>query len=421
VDAYAKEELEPVKDSYEKWYRTWQEKKRQLQELETDETSRAKEADFLRFELDEIEDAALMAGEDERLEKQYRKMVNGKKIAKSAGEILGLLSSDGGAAEMTGRAIRSFSDVSEEDEELEGLRNQLYDVDSLLGDLNRELYNYVESMNFDEEEFRRIEERLDLINHLKSKYGDTISKILEYQEEKRERLNILEHFEEHLAKVKKEFAACEEALFTKAEEMSQIRKKYASSLEKVIKEALVDLNFLNVEFVISFERMEHPALSGMDDVCFLISTNPGEPVKPLHKVASGGELSRIMLAIKAVLADKDATETLIFDEIDVGISGRTAQKVSEKMAAIAGSHQVICITHLAQIASMADSHYVIEKKVEDRSTVTSIRKLTEQESVEELTRILGGAVITDTVRESAREMRELAVKTKDRCRKKFPD
>ncbi len=172
------------------------------------------------------------------------------------------------------------------------------------------------------------------------------------------------------------------------------------------------MNFLDVQFEIMFETLETPGLLGIDDICFMISTNPGSPVKPLNEVASGGELSRIMLALKAVLADKDATETLIFDEIDVGISGRTAQKVSEKMAVLAKRHQVICITHLAQIASMADSHYVIEKKVENQVTFTSIQKLSEKESVEELARILGGAEITPTVLKSAREMKELAAQMK---------
>lgn len=412
VDEYAKEELEPFRVKNEELYRAWKEQKKKLSEMQSDEASRAKETDFLRFEIGEIEDAALAEGEDERLEEQYRRMVNGRKIAEAAAEVSALLSADGGAAEMTGRAIRSLAQAADFDKELSGLNDQLYDIDSLLGDFNRELSGYIESLTFDEAEFARIEERLDLINHLKSKYGNTIADILAYQEKKQERLDVLENYDAYLEKLRKEFAACEKELLANAERMSAIRKKYARDLSGKIKKALEDLNFLDVEFEIIFERLEHPGVLGFDDVCFMISTNPGEPVKPLHEVASGGELSRIMLAIKAVLADKDATETLIFDEIDVGISGRTAQKVSEKMAVIAKSHQVICITHLAQIASMADSHYCIEKKVENQATSTSIRKLTEKESVDELARILGGAEITATVLESAREMKELALRMK---------
>lgn len=412
LDEYAKEELEPYRIQNEEIYRNWQENRKKLSEMQTDETARAKEADFLRFEIDEIETAGLTEGEDERLEENYRRMVNGRKISEAAAEICSLLSSDGGAAELTGRAIRSMSSIAELDSTVSGLNDQLYDIDNLLSDFNRELSGYLESLSFDEAEFFRTEERLDLINHLKAKYGNSISEILAYQAEKQERLNVLEHFDAHFLKLKKELEVCENELLENSGKMSGIRKRYASHLEQRIKAALKDLNFLNVEFQIRFDRMQQPGSSGFDDICFMISTNPGTPVKPLHEVASGGELSRIMLAIKAVLADKDATETLIFDEIDVGISGRTAQKVSEKMAVIAGNHQVICITHLAQIASMADSHYVIEKRVENQMTSTSIRKLSDTESIHELARILGGAEITETVHESAREMKELALRTK---------
>ena len=197
-----------------------------------------------------------------------------------------------------------------------------------------------------------------------------------------------------------------------ADEISKIRKTYAKQLSQKIRDALVDLNFLEVRFEIEFKEMEEPSENGKDEICFLISTNPGLPLRPLGSVASGGELSRIMLAIKAVMADKDAVETLIFDEIDTGISGRTAQKVSEKMAVIAGGHQILCITHLAQIAAMADQHYIIEKKPANSKTVTNIGLLSEEESIRELARILGGAKITDTVLESAREMKELAKNAK---------
>lgn len=413
VDEYAKEELAPFLEKNEVLYREWQQKKKELSELMADEAGRAKEMDFLRFEVGEIDGAGLLEGEDERLEEQYRRMTEGKKIAEAASEVLSLLSGDGGAAELTGRAIRSLSPLAGFDREISGLSDQLYDIDNLLGDFNRELSDYAESLTFDGEEFCRVEERLDFINHLKSKYGDTISDILAYREEKQNRLDVLENYDTCLAKLRNEYGACQEKLMKNSEKLSEIRKKYAGELNQRIKEALRDLNFLHVEFDTVFDRLEQPGAAGFDDICFVISTNPGEALKPLQDVASGGELSRIMLAIKAVLADKDATETLIFDEIDVGISGRTAQKVSEKMALIAKSHQVICITHLAQIASQADGHYCIEKKVEKQATSTSIRKLSEEESILELARILGGAQITPTVLESAREMRKLALQGKE--------
>ena len=193
-----------------------------------------------------------------------------------------------------------------------------------------------------------------------------------------------------------------------AEKMSAIRQKFAGKLAEVIQKQLEDLNFLETNFQVLVEPTAALSANGHDEACFMISMNPGSPVKPLGDVASGGELSRIMLAIKTVLADKDQTETLIFDEIDVGISGRTAQKVSEKMAVIARSRQILCITHLAQIASMADNHFYIEKNIQGKNTVTSIRRLSEEESVEELARILGGTTITATTLQSAKEMKEMA-------------
>ena len=200
-----------------------------------------------------------------------------------------------------------------------------------------------------------------------------------------------------------------QALLKKAcEELSEIRRKNAAVLTQKLKDALIGLNFLTVEFDIAVRPGQAITTKGYDDVEFLISTNPGESLKPLNQVASGGELSRVMLAIKTVLAGKDAIDTLIFDEIDTGISGRTAQKVSEKMAVIGRNHQVICITHLPQIAAMADSHFEIEKNVEENETVTSIHPLSEEDSVRELARMLGGAKITDSVLANASEMKELA-------------
>jgi DNA repair protein RecN (Recombination protein N) len=263
-----------------------------------------------------------------------------------------------------------------------------------------------------EEEFYETEERLNTINRLKTKYGNQISDILNYCEEKEARLQVLNDYDQYLEDLQKRFEKAESNLSKVSGELTKRRKEQALMLQNAIVEGLKDLNFNDVKFEIHFTELNDYTANGKDEIEFVISMNPGEPVKPLAEVASGGELSRIMLAIKTVMADRDEIETLIFDEIDVGISGRTAQKVSEKMAVIGKSHQVICITHLAQIAAMADAHYAIEKSVADGKTRTGIRRLSAEEEIEELTRILGGAVITDTVRESAREMKALAMQTK---------
>jgi DNA repair protein RecN (Recombination protein N) len=215
-----------------------------------------------------------------------------------------------------------------------------------------------------------------------------------------------------MAKLGKELATLEDKLKQLCANLSEIRKRKAQELTERIREALFALNFLDVKFEMTFEQTDHYSAHGFDDGEFIISTNPGEALKPLSRIASGGELSRIMLGIKSVLADKDEIETLIFDEIDVGISGRTAQKVSEQLSVIAKHHQIICITHLAQIAAMADSHYIIEKQSDGLSTQTLIRKLDDRETIDELSRILGGAEITERVRDNAKEMKELAMATK---------
>ena len=229
---------------------------------------------------------------------------------------------------------------------------------------------------------------------------------------KKQRLNELEDYEACMNELKEKLQSAEEEYVKQANALTMEREKAAIPFVEEIKKGLKDLNFLDVQFEMRFTKHARYGLGGMDDAEFYMSTNPGEALKPMGMAASGGELSRIMLVIKSVMADRDEIPTLIFDEIDVGISGRTAQKLSEKMALIGRKHQVICITHLAQIAAMADHHFMIEKNVSDGQTKTSIRELKAEESTDELARILGGAKITDTVRQNAKEMQELAAQIK---------
>lgn len=413
VDAFAREYLAEDKKKAAQAYKAYKACEKELKEAMADESQRAKELSFLKFEVSEIQEAHLLPGEDEELESLYRRMTNSKKIADSVNEAY-LYTSEGGgnASEALSRAIRALSEASEYDDRAAQLYDQLVEVDSLLNDFNRELADYSKTCEFSDEEFYETENRLNEINHLKTKYGDTVEKILDYCASQEERIGILEDYDNYILRLKDQCAKAEEALRQSTARLTKIRKKQAKILERAIEEGLKDLNFENVKFRIQFESTKDYTAEGMDDIEFMISLNPGQPVKPLAGVASGGELSRIMLAIKAVMAKRDEIETLIFDEIDVGISGRTAQKVSEKMAFIGTKHQVICITHLAQIAAMADHHYMIEKSTKKGDTKTSIELLDEKRSIEELARILGGARITDTVVQSAVEMKELAKQTK---------
>lgn len=413
VDAFAREYLAEDKKKAAQAYKAYKACEKELKEAMADESQRVKELSFLKFEVSEIQEAHLLPGEDEELESLYRRMTNNKKIADSVNEAY-LYTSEGGgnASEALSRAIRALSEASEYDDRAAQLYDQLVEVDSLLNDFNRELADYSKTCEFSDEEFYETENRLNEINHLKTKYGDTVEKILDYCASQEERIGILEDYDNYILRLKDQCAKAEEALRQSTASLTKIRKKQAKILEQAIEEGLKDLNFENVKFRIQFESTKDYTAEGMDDIEFMISLNPGQPVKPLAGVASGGELSRIMLAIKAVMAKRDEIETLIFDEIDVGISGRTAQKVSEKMAFIGTKHQVICITHLAQIAAMADHHYMIEKSTKKGDTKTSIELLDEKRSIEELARILGGARITDTVVQSAVEMKELAKQTK---------
>ncbi|KAI4446161.1 DNA repair protein RecN [Eubacterium plexicaudatum ASF492] len=370
--------------------------KNELKEAATDTEQRARELSFLQYEAEEIEHAALTVGEDEELEIRYRRFANGKQILGSIGQVYEL-TSDHGAAQMTGHAVLEIAKISAYDEKVRQLEEQLTQIDDLLNDFNRELAGYMDDTDFDEERFYEMEKRLDLINGLKAKYGGTIEKILAEYEKKLERIEKLSDYDAYLSDLTQKLEKKETELETLCKKVSAVRRKEASKLAKKIKSALIDLNFLDVQFELSLTRKKDYTASGYDEAEFLISTNPGEPVQSLTKIASGGELSRIMLAIKAVLADCDEIGTLIFDEIDTGISGRTAQMVSEKMNVISKDHQIICITHLPQIAAMADTHFLIEKQAKKNQTHTSIRKLDSEESVSELGRMLGGVKITDTV------------------------
>ncbi|WP_440322061.1 DNA repair protein RecN [Laedolimicola sp.] len=418
LDEYAKEELQPIKEKLAAAYTEWKKLTEEQKNARMDEESRMRELSLLEFETKEIEDAGLSIGEDEELEQRYRKMTGAKRLMEAAGTAYGLTGYEEaeGAGTAIGRALRELQGVQSLDEDLRDLTGQLSDIDSLLNDFNRELSDYVSSLEFAGEEFEQVEERLNQLNHLKSKYGKTLEAVLEYGQKQQERLAALQDYDAYLARLEKQTAEKERELEGLCEKASVIRKRYAEVLCAKIRGHLIDLNFLDVEFELEFDRISGYTSGGFDDAEFVISTNPGESLRPLAKIASGGELSRIMLAIKTVLADKDQIETVIFDEIDVGISGRTAQKVSEKMMLIGRSRQVICITHLAQIAAMADTHFRIEKQVADGGTRTEIRRLTEAESVEELARILGGAEITDAVFQNASEMKELAGNKKSQTR-----
>lgn len=411
LDAYCGEEFLKAAEIVEAAYKECRELGKTLEEEAMDEETLDREKALAEFELKEIEEAKLVPGEDEELEKRYRLMVNGKRIIESLTESYQFTGSDfeDGAGASLSRALRALRSVSMLDERLGDMEAQLSEIDNLLADYNRDLAEYMADSEFDSEDFQEVEERLNQVNHLKEKYGRTIEDVIEYGKERARRLEKIRDYDAYMQQMEEKLKAARKKLTAECAVLSEIRKRNAAVLTGKLKEALVHLNFLTVEFKIAVGRASGITSKGYDDVEFLISTNPGEALKPLGQVASGGELSRVMLAIKTVLAGRDDIDTLIFDEIDTGISGRTAWRVSEQLDTVAHAHQVLCITHLPQIAAMADRHFVIEKSSSTDSTITDIRILEEEESLGELARLLGSDALTEAALSNAREMRVQAV------------
>lgn len=411
LDSYCGDELSALVGRIADLYREYCEVSKELDAAEDPGRDMDKETALARFEIDEIMSAAVKEGEDEALEAEYRKLSNAKRIAEAVGAAHLCCGYDGEAAAgaAVGRALSKLRSAAEYDDELEPLINELTDIDSLLNDFNRSIAAYEDGLDSSPERFSEVEERLNVVNHIKDRYGDTVEKINKYLEEKQALLDKFSDREAYLAQLTERRDKIKSRLLELCKKASDIRKREASVLADSIREALIDLNFLDVRFEISVTADEdQPGSTGYDSVEFLISTNPGEKLRPLADVASGGELSRIMLALKTVLAARDSVGTLIFDEIDSGISGRTAQKVSEKLKQLSRERQVICITHLPQIAAMADSHFEIRKEVEGTRTRTQVDELDEEASIRELARMLGGVEITESVINNAKEMKMLA-------------
>lgn len=410
LDLFAGAELRTVKEHMAEVYSTYQKISRRLEESSLDDDSRRRELSLAEYEVNEIEEAALAEGEDDELEHLYRRMTESRKVTEAVAEAYHYTAEDSAtnASDCLSRAIRALQEISDFDENASQLYNQLLDADSLLNDFNRELSEYAKSFEFSEDEFKATEERLNLINHLKAKYGKTVNDILAYSAQKKQRIEELNEYDVFINELEDKKARAQAETDAVAEELHVMRVKYAADFAAEIAAQLKELNFLDTRLEMHITDAGRYSAGGKDQAEFYIALNPGEPLRPMANIASGGELSRIMLAIKTVLADEEDTPTLIFDEIDAGISGVTADRVGEKLHLIGKSRQVICITHLPQIAAAADVHFLIEKRAKENFVSTRIERLDYEASVRELARILGGSKITETIIESAREMKELA-------------
>lgn len=415
LDDYCKNKISDLLEELEKTYRSYREEETLLKEAEKMDGSHIKELELSRYELDEIEKADLKEGEDEILEGRYERLSNAKKIQEAVGGVESILQNENGSGILNGisLAIRQLKEAGNLDEALQDEMQQLSDAETILQECSRSLDRYLDGFSMEEEDLGAVEERLNLINRLKDRFGREIADILEYGRKLSEKINKLENFEHYNEELREKHEKTKADYFKLAVKLHEIRSSEGEKLKEEMEKALKDLNFEQCAFLVKTEYDEGMmSKKGCTRVVFQISLNPGEPLKDLSAVASGGELSRIMLALKSIFADKDHTGTLVFDEIDAGISGRTAWKVSEKLAVLRERHQVLCITHLPQIAAMADAHFCIEKTVEGEKTKTCIRLLEKTESIREIGRLLGTDQLTDAVLKNASEMKDLAEQTK---------
>ncbi|MBP9997072.1 MAG: DNA repair protein RecN [Lachnospiraceae bacterium] len=394
-------------------YREYSSTLSELREADNIDDNREKDVELATFEVQEIENARLSLGEDEQLEEKYNLMKNSVRIVEALGKAVGALDIDNGTGAGIGVALRELNGVAGYDDSINELIGELNTAEDIIRESLRSMNDYVTSLDFDDMEYRQVEERLNVINHLKDRYGDSVEAILQYATERKQYIEKMADYDAYLEKLRAKEAAAKKAALEAAHKLSDIRRDGAKMLEKRLIANLQSLNFQNVDFKIDvISDDEQLGVNGVDDIRFLVSFNVGEPLRSLNEVASGGELSRFMLALKALTADADSVETLIFDEIDAGISGKTAWSVSEKMSSIAKESQVIAITHLAQIAAMADTHFVIEKNVVDDSTVTQIARLDATGHMNEIARLLSGGELTDVSTANAKELIEQALSKK---------
>lgn len=406
VDEYGGEHICSLKAEVASVYKEYSQLKREIEQDDVSGEERARQLGFLQYERDEIESAALKPEEFQTLEEEYRRSMNAGVIVEALSGVHRECSET--ALPAVGSGIRKLQEIRNLDKTLDGFAEELLEIEGLLGDFNRGISAFMSDFTFDEKELRRLSDRLDCIHGLQAKYGDSYEEIMQHLSEVQDKIEKYADYEAFQEEQRRRLEHLENTLRNKSDALTECRMESAGKLEAQIAEALEDLNFAHVDFAIRIENKGGFSAGGQDEVEFMISTNPGEPRRSLGKIASGGELSRIMLAIKSVFADSDEIETLVFDEIDAGISGRTAQKVSEKMCLLGNRHQILCITHLPQIAAMADTHFVIEKAVGDGKSATRIRRLAREETERELARLTGGVEITDSVLASAKEMKEMA-------------
>ena len=396
LDGFAGEEIKKLKNKYSELFDNYQKTKKELKENLGDDKERQRKIDLLKYQINEIEDTNLKEDEEESLEEKRKLIMNSEKIIQNLNEAD--ISVGENTIDLISNSIRALEKIETIDEKYEKTANSLKSIYYELQEISRDISDYKEETFFDEEERNTTEERLDLIYSLKRKYGNSIKEILEYGEEIKQEIYRIENLEEYNNKLKQNLRETEDKMEKISKEMHKIRKQYGEKLSEKVNQNLHELEMKNAKLNIHIEYGEEFYDTGKDKIVFYINTNLGEDEKELSKTASGGEMSRIMLAIKTVLADTDKTPVLVFDEIDTGISGKAANSVAEKLSKIAKNHQILCISHLANIAAIADYNYFISKKVVNDRTNTNIKLLQEDEIINEIARISSGEINEATIK-----------------------
>ena len=396
LDSFIGDKIIEIKSKYYEKYQRFNEINIELKANYGDEKERERKLDLLRYQISEIEEANLTENEEEILEEKRKIMLNSEKISNNLNKADEAIQNS--SIDSLSIAIRALEKIETIDKNYEKVSSNLKGIYYELQELARDISNYKEDIYFDEQERNKTEERLDLINSLKRKYGNTIKEILEYKKEIQEEIQHIENLEDYNNKLKSELEKIQNEMEEMSEQINKIRVKQAQKLSESINLELKDLEMKNAKINVKVEKQENFNKEGKDKVEFLISTNLGEDEKELIKIASGGEMSRIMLAIKKVLSDTDKTPVMIFDEIDTGISGNAANAVAEKLNLISKFHQVLCISHLPNIAAAADYNYFISKKITNERTTTNVKLLQEKEVIEEIARISSGKVNDVTIK-----------------------
>ena len=405
VDLYQKDQILPVKEKVQHLYQSYTSLRSRLKSILEETAKNKREQDFMAYELEELQNAQLQIGEDVELEEKIELLQNSERIYENLAGAYQIASEDENAAlSAIKRMSNMLMEIAPYTQELDDLSRRANELYYELEDISSSVRDCRDTTVFSPEELDGAIERSDLLKKLKNKHGRSVEELIAYAEELEEKLSNIENADALKTQLEHQLAAQRQELLAACEMLSTARKEAAAQLEQKITKELTQLNFNDARFSISFKRADHLTSEGFDSVEFLISTNRGEPLKPLSKIASGGEMSRIMLAFKKITGDYDEIPTMIFDEIDSGISGIAASVVGRKLKEIATTHQIICITHLPQIAAFGEHSYKIEKQTDESSTYTTITELTADEKVQEIARLLGGATITDTTLKSAKEL-----------------